>query len=212
MQAVEQSSKTLSIYKSRHVILEQLESQGFDISNYNEFSINEVNIMAQNKQLDMLLENTETKKKVFVKYFLHKGLRDTYIYEMIEDLYNLEQMLTKEDTLIIVAKDDPNNSLQTFIKNIFSNDEIFIVVHSLKRLQFNILEHDLVPKHTILSDDEIKEFRQKYGIKTNSQIPEISRFDPVALAIGMRPNQICHINRRSKIAVFGDYYRNCIND
>ena len=106
MQAIEQSSKTLSIYKSRHVILEQLESQGFDISNYNEFSINEVNIMAQNKQLDMLLENTETKKKVFVKYFLHKGLRDTYIYEMIEDLYNLEQMLTKDDTLIIVAKDD----------------------------------------------------------------------------------------------------------
>jgi len=212
MQASEQSSKTLSIYKSRHVVLEQLENQGFDITNYNEFSINEVNIMAQNKQLDMLLENTETKKKVFVKYFLHKGLRDTYIYEIIEDLYNLEQILTKDDTLLIISKDDPNSSLQTFLKTIFSNDEIFIVVQSLKRVQFNILNHELVPKHTILTDDEIKEFYEKYGIKTRDQIPGISRFDPVALAIGMRPKQICHILRRSKIAVFGDYYRNCIND
>ena len=151
MQASEQSSKTLSIYKSRHVVLEQLENQGFDISNYNEFSINEVNIMAQNKQLDMLLENTETKKKVFVKYFLHKGLRDTYIYEIIEDLYNLEQILTKGDTLLIIAKDDPNSSLQTFLKAIFSNDEIFIVVQSLKRLQFNILNHELVSLLKIIS-------------------------------------------------------------
>lgn len=212
MQATEQSSKVLSIFKSREVILQHLERQGYDISNYNEFSINEVNIMTQNKQLDMLLENTETKKKVFIKYFLHKGLRDTYIYEMIEDLYNLEQILSKDDMLIIVAKDDPNSSLQSFLKTIYSNEDVFAVVHSLKRLQFNILEHDLVPKHTILEESELIEFRKKYGITNNSQIPDISRFDPVALAIGMRPGEICHIQRRSKIAVFGDYYRVCIND
>ena len=212
MQATEQSSKVLSILKSREVILQHLERQGYDISNYNEFSINEVNIMTQNKQLDMLLENTETKKKVFIKYFLHKGLRDTYIYEMIEDLYNLEQILSKDDMLIIVAKDDPNSSLQSFLKTIYSNEDVFTVVHSLKRLQFNILEHDLVPKHTILEESELIEFRKKYGITNNSQIPDISRFDPVALAIGMRPGEICHIQRRSKIAVFGDYYRVCIND
>ena len=212
MQATEQSSKVLSIFKSREVILQHLERQGYDISNYNEFSINEVNIMTQNKQLDMLLENTETKKKVFIKYFLHKGLRDTYIYEMIEDLYNLEQILSKDDMLIIVAKDDPNSSLQSFLKTIYSNEDVFAVVHSLKRLQFNILEHDLVPKHTILEESELIEFRKKYGITNNSQIPDISRFDPVALAIGMRPGEICHIQRRSKIAVFGDYYRVCVND
>ena len=212
MQATEQSSKVLSIYKSREVLLQHLELQGYDISNYNEFSINEVNIMTQNKQLDMLLENTEKKKKVFIKYFLHKGLRDTYIYEMIEDLYNLEQILSKDDMLIIVAKDDPNSSLQSFLKTIYSNEDVFTVVHSLKRLQFNILDHGLVPKHTILEESELTEFRKKYGINNNSQIPDISRFDPVALAIGMRPGEICHIQRRSKIAVFGDYYRVCVND
>ena len=212
MQATEQSSKVQSIYKSREVLLQHLEKQGFDISNYNEFSINEVNIMIQNKQLDMLLENTEKKKKVFIKYFLHKGLRDTYIYEMIEDLYNLEQILSKDDMLIIVAKDDPNSSLQSFLKTIYSNEDVFTVVHSLKRLQFNILDHSLVPKHTILDETDLNEFRKKYGINNDGKIPDISRFDPVALAIGMRPGEICHIQRRSKIAVFGDYYRVCVND
>jgi len=212
MQATEQSSKVQSIYKSREVLLQHLEKQGFDISNYNEFSINEVNIMIQNKQLDMLLENTEKKKKVFIKYFLHKGLRDTYIYEMIEDLYNLEQILSKDDMLIIVAKDDPNSSLQSFLKTIYSNEDVFTVVHSLKRLQFNILDHNLVPKHTILDETDLNEFRKKYGINNDGKIPDISRFDPVALAIGMRPGEICHIQRRSKIAVFGDYYRVCVND
>jgi len=171
-----------------------------------------VNIMNQNKQLDMLLTDTENKKKVFVKYFLLKGLRDTYIYDMIEDLYNLEQILNKGDTLIIIAKDDPNSSLQAFLKTIFSNEDIFIIVHSLKRLQFNILEHELVPKHTILTDEQVTGFKKEYGINNTSQIPEISRFDPVALAIGMRPGKICHIERKSKIAVVGDYYRHCIND
>jgi DNA-directed RNA polymerase subunit H len=212
MQASEQSSRTLSIYKSRQVILDHLEPQGYDVSNYNEFSINEVNIMSQNKQLDMLLTNTENKKQVFVKYFLLKGLRDTYIYDMIEDLYNLEQILTKGDTLIIIAKDDPNNSLQAFLKTIFSNEDIFIIVHSLKRLQFNLLEHELVPKHTILTEEQVTKFKKEYGITKSTQIPDISRFDPVALAIGMRPGEICHIERKSKIAVVGDYYRSCIND
>jgi len=212
MQATEQSSKLQNIYKSRLIVLKQLAAQGYDISNYSEFSISEVNIMTQNKQLDMLVTDTEKKRKVFVKYFLHKGLRDTYIYDMIEDLYNLEQILSKDDTLVIITKESPNSSLTAFLKQIYSNENIYIVVHSLKRLQFNILEHDLVPKHTIMAEADVEEFRKTYGITKDTQIPEISRFDPVALAIGMRPKEICHIKRKSKISVVGDYYRICVND
>jgi DNA-directed RNA polymerase subunit H (RpoH/RPB5) len=98
------------------------------------------------------------------------------------------------------------------LKTLYSNEGIFTVVHSLKRLQFNILKHDLVPKHTILDETALTEFRNKYGVNNNAKIPDISRFDPVALAIGMRPGEVCHIQRRSKIAVFGDYYRVCVND
>ena len=40
--------------------------------------------------------------------------------------------------------------------------------------------------------------------------PDISRFDPVARVIGLRPGQVCHIIRPSKTAIEANYYRVCI--
>lgn len=52
-----QSSVLISqIYNSRKVILELMQRQGFNISEYANFSISEINAMKQNNQLDMLLE------------------------------------------------------------------------------------------------------------------------------------------------------------
>ncbi len=81
----------------------------------------------------------------------------------------------------------------------------------MKRLQFNILEHKLVFPHRILNEREDKEIRKKYFITSDEQLPEISRFDPVAMAIGMRPGQICEITRSSKTAVETKFYRLCYN-
>jgi DNA-directed RNA polymerase subunit H (RpoH/RPB5) len=54
--------------------------------------------------------------------------------------------------------------------------------------------------------------KQKYFI-TNPQVqlPNISRFSPVAQAIGLRPDQICKIIRPSKTAINTVFYRICLN-
>ena len=41
-------------------------------------------------------------------------------------------------------------------------------------------------------------------------IPEISRYDPVALALLMKPGEICKIQRQSRTAILSDFYRICI--
>jgi len=48
-------------------------------------------------------------------------------------------------------------------------------------------------------------------MKDISLFPEISRFDAVALSIGMRPGEICRISRPSKTSVISYYYRLCVN-
>ena len=48
-----------SIYKSRSTMLEQLRDQNYNIDEYNGFTVNEVNSMSQNSQLDMLLEKND---------------------------------------------------------------------------------------------------------------------------------------------------------
>jgi DNA-directed RNA polymerase subunit H (RpoH/RPB5) len=93
----------------------------------------------------------------------------------------------------------------------YNHDGIFVVVHNIKRLQFNILEHHLVPTVSILEESQVKELEQKYHLtQIATQLPEISRYDPMALAICLRPLQVCKLIRSSPTALHTEYYRICI--
>ena len=210
------SSIISSVYYSRKNVLDLMEKQGYNVSDYKNFSINEVNTMFQNNQLDMLLEMkdedkvTKRKTKIYIKYYLGKVLRPSNLQEMIDDLFNLEEILLKEDTLFIIAKEDMNETLTNEVKHLFEKDQFFLVVQSIKGLQFNILDHALVPDHRVMNDIETEEIMKKYNIKNKTQLPDISRFDPVAQVIGLRPGKVCEITRISKTAVESKYYRVCV--
>ncbi len=199
------------LYKSRKYVLELMKAQGYNVSEYNEFSINEIHIMNQNKQLDMLVQN-ESGQKTYIKYYINSSIRPQNIHDMIDDLYHLEQLIGSKDALLIIAKDPPNDTLINILQQLFADDQIYITIISLSQLQFNILEHDLVPKHTKMTPEEVVEFKKQYNIISDKQIPQISRFDPVAKAIGLRPGECCRILRMSKTAIDGDYYRICVNN
>jgi DNA-directed RNA polymerase subunit H len=207
------SSLISSVYKSRTILLNLLDKQGYNVKDHNGFSVNEINAMKINNQLDMILESipkeNEPVKKIYIRYYLTKALRPNNLHEMIDDLFNIEEVLTNNDTLLIIVKEDANETLINTLKHIWEQDKIFIIIQSLKRLQFNILEHVLVPPHRILSNAEIVTIKKKYNIMDDSQFPKISRFDPVAQAIGIRPGQVCEIIRPSKTAITSLYYRIC---
>jgi len=210
------SSLISSIYKSRTIILDLMKDQGYDTNDYEGFSVNEVNTMKVNNQLDMILEKTtedvdiKRKPKIYIRYYLAKTLRPPNLQEMIDDLFNIEEVLSKYDTLFIVVKDEVNETLINTLKHIWEQDKIFIVIQNLKRLQFNILKHVLVPPHRILSSAEVIATKRRYNVMDDNQFPDISRFDPVAQAIGIRPGQVCEIIRPSKTAISAPYYRICM--
>jgi DNA-directed RNA polymerase subunit H (RpoH/RPB5) len=207
------STLTSQICKSRTVILELLKTQGYNTTDYQGCGINEVNTMRVNNQLDMIVEknisDNET-TKVYVKYYLGKSLRPNNLQDMIDDLFVVESVLTKKDTLLVVVKDEVNETLINSVKHIWESEKIFIILQPLKRLQFNILEHVLVPPHRVLKEDEKIQIKTKYNIMNDGEFPELSRFDPVAKAIGIRPGEVCEISRPSKTAISAPYYRICI--
>jgi DNA-directed RNA polymerase subunit H len=129
---------------------------------------------------------------------------------MIEDLYNVEEILGPNDTLFVIIKDEPNETLINELKHIWDTDKHFVVIESLKRLQFNILEHILVPSHKVLTNKEVKEVMQRYNLTSTTELPDISRFDPVARVICLKPGSIVEIIRTSKTAIEAPYYRICI--
>lgn len=190
-------------------MLSLLDMRGFDISEYNNLSLSVVNDMYQANQLDMLVTNPKTQQKAYIKYHINKTLRYSNITEYIDDLFEYDAVLKKTDDLIIITKDKINQSLEKNLKQLWGQDKILITVINIKALQFNIMEHDLVPHHKVLCLDEAEQLKKKYNIKQDSQLPNISRFDPVALALSLRPGQICEITRKSKTAINVPFYRIC---
>lgn len=203
-------SLNTKIYKSRNIILELLKRRGFDVSEYNNFSVHEIHVQNQNNMLDVLLTNPDTDQKCYIKYHLNGKLTKTNIYDYIEDLFNIENILDEKDDLIIIIKDKVNDTLKKFVKNLFYNDKKFINIYNINRYLFNILDHIMVPTHELLSLEEKDKLEKKFNIIKNNQWPEISRFDPVAQAIGLRPNYLCKIYRISPTACKTIYYRLCI--
>ena len=197
------------IFNSRKIFLDLAKSRGFNIENYENFTINDIQIMNNNKQLDMLLVNNTTGKKIFYKYHLTTKIRGPHIQDYIEDLYLVEELLTKNDDLIIVVKDKPNDVLKNILKMEFINNEFYVNIYNLHDFQFNILENDLVPNHRILSNEEKDVIAKRYNILSDSQWPEIDRFDPPAMAIGLRPGEVTEITRNSPTALETKYYRLC---
>ena len=120
------SESILNIYKSRNTLIEILQQREYNVDDYNEFSINEINVMFNNNQLDLLLENSNN--KIFVKYYLGKSLRPNNILEIAEDLFNLEEILNKTDELLIIVKDDINDSIKNTLIQLWEQQNIFISI------------------------------------------------------------------------------------
>ena len=203
-----------SLYKSRNVLLQQLGMQGFDCEDYKHFSSNEIDTMVKNKQLDMLIVRQDSNKesKIYIKYLLEeKQLRPQILDKLVEDLFELEEVLTDKttDSIVIVTNEEPNETMQKKMQYMFDRNGYFVVLHNIARLQFNVLEHAMVPKCKVLSEKEIRELMQTYNIKDVHNLPEISRFDPQALAMTLRPGQIMQFMRKSMTAMETPYYRIC---
>ena len=206
-----QSSQIIETHKSRNTMIELLEAQEYDVSQYKDFGINDVNTLFETKQLDMLMTNAGKNKKTYVKYHLGKSLRPVNLYEYIEDLFTLEEILTKKDDLIVIMKDEPNETIKKTLVDIWEQDRIFIIVLNIKRLQYNIMKHQLVPPHKVLSDEEKTEVKKRFNILKDTQIPDMSRFSPVSQVIGIRPGEFCKVIRPSKTSIKSEFYRVCLN-
>lgn len=204
------NNKTLVVYRSRKTILELFKFMKYSVDDYTDFSINEIDAMYESSQLDMLISNAED-KKVYIKYYLtSKQLRPETLNDMIEDLFQIEEMLKKSDTLVIIVNDEPNDTIVNRVKYLYDKEGIFVVIHNISRLQFNILNHVLVPTVEILNETDVAALKVKFNLKTEMQLPEISRFDPQALAVAMRPGEICKLTRKTSTALVYNFYRVCV--
>jgi DNA-directed RNA polymerase subunit H (RpoH/RPB5) len=228
------------VYRGRHVLLEQLDTLGFDVDRYRNFTVTDIHSMLRFNCLDMMVSCASRDMRCYVKYQTDssKVLKQSEMDAVVEDLFDSDMIHGKsmtndndndndddkydanssnsvlrphKDALVYVLYTEPSGALLSRLKTLYDTQMVFVVPINIQRLQFNIQNHNLVPLHYALSDEETQsELVRGLGVKDFSNLPEISRFDPVAMSILLRPGQVCRIERPSCTAVNSVYYRVCI--
>lgn len=109
----------------------------------------------------------------------------------------------KNDPKIVVVS-SISNKLMFNIKSdpTYPNTEIFLE----KELMINIIDHIAVPKHILLSEEELKRVLESYHAKRR-EIPEILVTDPVARYYNAKIGDMFRIIRPSETAGEAPYYR-----
>ena len=128
----------------------------------------------------------------------------------IVSLYKIEHDMKPNDCIVLIIVNEVNETMQKLLEQIWEKEGAYVNILSLSQLQFCVQEHSLVPKHEPLSAEDKTKVFDRYYIKNDHELPQISRFDAQAKAICLRPGQLCKITRPSKTCITETYYRLCV--
>ena len=217
------------IYKAYQTLLKILKYQNYNTNKYDNYSIHNIFQMIATNTLNLFLDeymddnkynehlpdylkqsiSDEYKPKTLVHFQMDKTLRKNILYDLVEEYIHIEVKISRKDNLIIITKEQLNESMLKEIQQLWEQDHIFIVLFSIQQLQFFTLEHTLVPIHIPLTEKQKQLVYEKHNINDDSELPGISQFDPCATCISLRPKQLCFIQRPSHTTVTQPFYRIC---
>lgn len=73
-------------------------------------------------------------------------------------------------------------------------------------LRFNVLNHEIVPHHEVVTDDELNTVLERYDI-VKEQLPRIKNTDPAVKVVGAEVGQVVKVVRKSPTAGRFNAYR-----
>ena len=207
------------LFTSRHIILEMLEYRGFNVDEYKNFTNAEMNVLAadiiSSPTPEPIISDTEN-SHIEVHYFLNKtNITPKNIVSLIEIIIDkmetIEKSVKKDIILLVVSK--PTQNVLAAIHKIYATTGVYIQIFPLKNLMFNVTKHALVPPHKKMDDTFFEEkIKKTLNVETPQKLPNILNTDPVAMFIGLRPNEVVEICRPSKSAGKHYVYRYCIQE
>ena len=119
---------------------------------------------------------------------------------------HFEDVKSEDHYMLILCENMTQNNLKSLMSCGAS-----LEIHLITRLQFNITQHVLVPRHDVITDKaEIDQILNIYKLKSRHQLPIILKTDPIAKYYAMKSGDVVRVTRTSETA--GEYivYRCCL--
>lgn len=204
------------IYRSKNTILEMLELRGLEVSEYKNFSVNEIDVMykAMDKKMTtdsspLDFECSKGDNNYYIKFVLFTKLRLSNTKTLIENM--IDEYVKEGDTIIFVVKDKINNieTYENMLSIYLEESKIMVQIFWIDTLLTNITKHELVPDMRILNKEEKQDIFQKSNISNFSQMPIILKTDPVAKFYGLIIGDLVEITRPSPTGGVYKNYRYC---
>ena len=137
--------------------------------------------------------NDPNKKIIlYYQYFPDQKVNTVYINEFLELMREI-----KVNSGIIIISGKLSQQAKQKVQEI--NKELQVEIFTVNELVVNITEHELVPKHILLSKEDKDILLKRYKIKEN-QLPKILVTDPVARFLGLKRGDVVKIIRNSETA------------
>ncbi|KCZ81911.1 hypothetical protein H312_00672 [Anncaliia algerae PRA339] len=190
--------KAQSFYLKRKTVLEILHERGYFVpeseleQTYSDF----LNAFVSTNQLEQIYKSNN--KAIFVVFNEEQKLSVKAARMILENAksYNINNVL-------IVVQEGHSHQVNDLIKDY---KEIKVEIFKEKEVLFNVIKHELVPKHRIMSDEEKAHFLEKNRVMVE-QLPQIMIDDIVARYYGAKRGDLFEIIRKGENGEVSYYYR-----
>ena len=189
------------LYRARITVLEMFRDRGYSLSD--ELFIDSKDSFKKlfySKNLDFRVDS-EGKPPVFVKWMLNFKIKPNMIKETIDNIREEGFQLNSPGKIILITKAKPNTNISKIFKDKeFRGTELFW----LNTMIFNITKHVLVPKHTKISEDDIRKLLVELYIQNKFHLPVMLKSDPITRYLDLSSGDVCKITRYSPTS--GEYF------
>lgn len=176
----------------RKVILKMLIIRGYQIEDPDEF-------ISSTDEEFLTHKIDDEDSKIFV--FFPKISAKVGVFTIRQ--YIKEMQDNEVNQAIVIVKD----AITAFAKQVFIEAKPLIIeCFKENELLVDKLDHVLVPKHELITEDEKKELLKIYKAK-EGQLPKMLSSDPIARYFGARKGQVFKITRPSESSGDYIYYR-----
>lgn len=228
------------IVRSRPVILEILESRGYDVSSYKDVAPTDMYTLASKKTSVLAItakkmpESSAPKDRVVVIYWTDKAYRLSAASQLEKIVFSkLNQMPDGDEEAAATTKVDESGDIENNIDP--NKDEIIFILSEpfhemynqlavsawgkkvrisffcLKNLISNPSKHVMVPSHRKLTTEETQEVLKNLHMRSVNEFPHIKfHFDMQARVLGLVPGDVVEIQRPSETAGIYTFYRVCM--